>query len=76
MFNKLIIIGNLTKDLDLKFIPKSNLYVTNGSIASSYKYNSNNGEQKEEVCFLHITEYLNSVSRNTWTLFVRIFSEL
>ena len=25
---------------------------------------------------MHITENLNSVSRNTWTLFVRIFSEL
>ena len=25
---------------------------------------------------VHITENLNSVSRNTWTLFVRIFSEL
>jgi hypothetical protein len=25
--------------------------------------------------FVHISEYLNSVSRITWTLFVRIFSE-
>lgn len=55
MFNKLIIIGNLTKDLDLKFIPKNNSSVANGSIASTYKYKSNNTEQKEEVCFLDFT---------------------
>ena len=51
MYNKVIIIGNLTKDIELKFLP-SGSSIANCSIATSHKYKMQNGEQKEEVCFL------------------------
>ncbi|MGJ0302497.1 single-stranded DNA-binding protein [Aliarcobacter cryaerophilus] len=51
MFNRLILIGNLTKDIELKYLPSGSA-VAKSSIATSYKYKSQSGEQKEEVCFL------------------------
>ena len=50
MFNKVIMIGNLTKNIDLRF-SKTGAAIAKSSIATSYKYKSND-EQKEEVCFL------------------------
>ena len=54
MFNRLILIGNLTKDIELKYLPSGSA-VAKSSIATSYKYKSQSGEQKEEVCFLEFT---------------------
>lgn len=51
MFNKTIIVGNISQDITLKYTP-SGAAIAKSSIASNYKYKSNNGEQKEEVCFL------------------------
>ena len=51
MFNKTIIVGNITQDITLKYTP-SGAATAKSSIASNYKYKSNNSEQKEEVCFL------------------------
>ncbi len=51
MFNKTIIIGNLSQDINLKYTPNGSA-IAKSTIASNYKYKSNNGEQKEEVCFL------------------------
>jgi len=51
MYNKIIMIGNLTKDIELKY-PPSGSAIANGAIATSHKYKMQNGEQKEEVCFL------------------------
>lgn len=51
MFNKTIIIGNLSQDITLKYSPNGSA-VAKSAIASNYKYKSNNGEHKEEVCFL------------------------
>ena len=50
MYNKTIMIGNLTRDIELKYLPSGSA-VAKSSIASSYKYKSQTGEQKEEVCF-------------------------
>ena len=44
-------IGNLTKDIELKYLPSGSA-IANGAIATSHKYKMQNGEQKEEVCFL------------------------
>jgi single-strand DNA-binding protein len=51
MFNKVIMIGNLTRDIELKYIP-SGAAIAKSAIATSHKYKSQTGEQKEEVCFL------------------------
>jgi single-strand DNA-binding protein len=51
MFNKTIIIGNLTKDIQINYI-QNGTAIAKGTIASNYKYKSSNGEQKEEVCYL------------------------
>jgi single-strand DNA-binding protein len=44
-------IGNLTRDIELRYLP-SGAAVAKSAIATSYKYKSGTGEQKEEVCFL------------------------
>ena len=54
MYNKIIMIGNLTRDIDLKYLP-SGAAVAKSSIATSYKYKAQDGSQKEEVCFLEFT---------------------
>jgi single-strand DNA-binding protein len=51
MYNKVIMIGNLTRDVELKYLP-SGAAIAKSAIATSYKYKGQNGEQKEEVCFL------------------------
>ena len=51
MYNKIILIGNLTRDVELKYLPSGSA-IANCAIATSHKYKAGNGEQKEEVCFL------------------------
>ena len=54
MYNKIITIGNLTRNIEIKYLPNGTA-LAKGSIATSYKYKIQNGEQKEEVCFLDFT---------------------
>lgn len=54
MYNKMIVIGNLTRDIELKYLP-NNTALAKGAIATSHKYKMQSGEQKEEVCFLDFT---------------------
>lgn len=51
MYNKTILIGNLTKDIELRYLPNGSA-IAKSSIATSYKYKTQSGEQKDEVCFL------------------------
>lgn len=51
MYNRVILIGNLTRDIELKYLPNGSC-IANCAIATSHKYKTQNGEQKEEVCFL------------------------
>jgi single-strand DNA-binding protein len=51
MYNKLVVIGNLTRDIELKHLP-TGAAVANSAIATSHKYKTQSGESKEEVCFL------------------------
>jgi single-strand DNA-binding protein len=44
-------VGNLTRDIELKYIP-SGAAIAKSAIATSHKYKMQSGEQKEEVCFL------------------------
>jgi len=56
MYNKVIMIGNLTRDIELKYIP-SGAAVAKGAIATSHKYKTQSGEQKDEVCFLDFSVF-------------------
>ena len=51
MYNKVIMVGNLTRDIELRYLPSGSA-VAKSAIATSYKYKSSTGEQKDEVCFL------------------------
>lgn len=51
MFNRVIMIGNLTRDIELRYLTNGSA-VAKGAIATSYKYKTATGEQKDEVCFL------------------------
>ena len=57
MYNKVIMIGNLTRDIELKYLPSGSA-IANGAIATSHKYKTQSGEQKEEVCFI---DYINVI---------------
>ncbi len=54
MFNKVILVGNLTRDLELRYTP-SGTAVGNTGIATSRKFKGADGQQKEEVCFVDLT---------------------
>lgn len=51
MYNKVVMIGNLTRDIELRYLP-SGAAIAKSAIATSYKYKTSTGEQKDEVCFL------------------------
>ena len=53
MFNKIILVGNLTRDIELRYA-QSGSAIANTAIATSRKF-TQNGERKEEVCFVDIT---------------------
>ena len=53
MFNKIILVGNLTRDIELRY-SQSGSAIAKTAIATSRKFTVN-GEKKEEVCFVDIT---------------------
>lgn len=53
MYNQITLLGNLTKDGELKYTSGGTAIYSN-SIATSHKYTSNN-EKKEETCFIDLT---------------------
>jgi len=54
MFNKTILVGNLTRDIELRY-SQGGQAIANTGIATSRKYKAQNGEQKEEVMFIDLT---------------------
>lgn len=50
-FNKVILAGNLTRDPQLSFLP-SNTPVAEFGLAINRKWKSQNGEMREETCFV------------------------
>ena len=54
-FNKVILIGNLTRDPELRYTP-SGQAVCDFSIAINRKY-SVNGQEKDEVCFVDVVAW-------------------
>lgn len=54
MFNKVVILGNPTREIEMKFTP-SNLAIANTAIAATRKFKAQDGSQKEEVLFIDIS---------------------
>ncbi len=54
MYNKIILAGNLTRDIEIKYT-SSGTAIASSAIATSRKFKSQTGEQKEEVLFVDIT---------------------
>lgn len=50
-FNKVLLIGNLTKDPELRYTPQG-VAVVNLRLAVNRKFRDRNQELKEEVCFI------------------------
>lgn len=53
MYNKVVLVGNLTRDIELRY-SQGGMGIAKTAIATSRKFTSN-GEKKEEVCFVDIT---------------------
>ena len=53
MFNKIILAGNLTRDVEVKYTG-ANLAIGNTGIAVNRKFKSKMGENKEEVLFVDL----------------------
>lgn len=53
MFNKIILVGNLTRDVEIRYSQGGSAIAKTG-IATSRKFTVN-GEKKEEVCFVDLT---------------------
>lgn len=51
--NKVMLIGNCTRDVEIKYTPKGTA-VANFSIACNHKYKTSDGEPREEVTFVDI----------------------
>jgi len=54
MYNKIILAGNLTRDIEIRYT-QSGAAIGNTGIATSRKFKSAAGEQKEEVLFVDLT---------------------
>lgn len=54
MFNKVVLIGNLTRDIELRYSGAGSA-IGNTAIAVTRRYNAQNGERQEETCFIDIT---------------------
>ena len=71
MFNKIVLVGNLTRDIELRYTT-SGVAIGNSSIAVTRKITSN-GERRDETCFIDISffgksaeianQYLNKGSK-------------
>ena len=61
-FNRVLLIGNLTRDPELRYIPSGQAVVT-FTLAVNRTYLANTGERKEEVSFLRIVAWAKLAER-------------
>jgi single-strand DNA-binding protein len=54
MYNRVIMLGNLTRDIELRYL-QSGTAVASTAIATNRRFKNQMGEQQEEVCFVDIT---------------------
>jgi len=55
-YNKVIMIGNLTRDPQLTYLP-SNTPVVEFGLASNRRWSGTDGTQREETCFIDCRAY-------------------
>ena len=55
-FNKVILMGNLTRDPEVRYLP-SGKAVADLGLAISSRYRTQDGEQKEEGCFVNCSVF-------------------
>ncbi len=55
-YNKVILIGNLTRDPQLKYLPSQTAVVEIG-LAVNRRWKSQDGQQREETCFVDCTAF-------------------
>ena len=55
-FNKIILVGNLTRDPQLSYTP-ANTAVCKFGIATNHKWKDRDGNAREEVCFVDCTVF-------------------
>lgn len=53
MFNKVIIVGNLTRDVEMRYLPSGSALATLG-LASNRRFKKQDGTPGEEVCFVDV----------------------
>jgi single-strand DNA-binding protein len=56
-FNKVILMGNLTRDPQLRYLPASNTPVVDFGLAMNRKYRTQSGEEREEVTFVDCSAF-------------------
>lgn len=54
--NKVFLIGNLTRDPELRYVPSGTAVVSFG-MAINRTYTTQSGERKEETCFVRVTAW-------------------
>lgn len=54
MFNKVIMVGNLTRDVELRYLNSGSALATFG-LASNRKYKKADGMQVDDTCFIDVT---------------------
>src|SRR5947199_8909762 len=50
-YNRIILVGNLTRDPQLRFLP-SQMAVVDFGLAVNHRFKTKTGEDREEVCFI------------------------
>lgn len=60
--NKVFLIGNLTRDPELRYIPSGNA-VTTFTVATNRTYVSSSGEKKEEVTYVRVVAWSKMAER-------------
>ncbi len=56
MFNKVILVGNLTRDIEMRY-SQNGLGIAKVGIATNRRFKTQQGEQKEEVCFVDLSMF-------------------
>ena len=59
--NKIILIGNLGTDPEMRYTPMGQL-VTSFSVASSRRYTTNSGKQREETEWFNCSAFGNNIN--------------
>ncbi|MGD9092405.1 MAG: single-stranded DNA-binding protein [Anaerolineales bacterium] len=57
MYQKIIVIGNLGRDPEMRYIPESGQAVTNFSVATNRQYTASDGNQVKETTWFRVSAW-------------------